>query len=234
VELLRGSVGSGCWWGIEFTTGCPEGPLEPVLWRARGSARVTSAVAGSSSAKRESRRAQTVSGSNGQGGSPRTVNGGWRLGQRSNAREEKTSRLFIGKHKAVVVFPCAPRLWGRDIGRDTAGGGSGDVRPRRDQWRVAQRRPTCGDGTRGTGLVLARVTPTLPQYRLRMPRTVGQIGASACAHMAVGVGAPRRRRTRRRAHGRGLARCENHLALFDGCLLKISKQKWTKQLIGKL
>jgi hypothetical protein len=158
VELLRGSVGSGCWWGIEFTAGCPEGPLEPVLWRARGSARVTSAVAGSSSAKREARRAQTVSGSNGQGGSLRTVNGGRRLGQRSNAREEKTGRLFIGKHKAVVVFPCAPRLWGRDMGRDTAGGGSGDVRPRRDQWRVAQRRPTCGDGTRGTGLVLARVT----------------------------------------------------------------------------
>jgi hypothetical protein len=115
------------------------------------------------------------------------------------------------------VFPCAPRLWGRSMGRDTAGGGNGDVRPRRDQWREAVRRPACGSWTHGTGLGLARVTPTLPQYRRRGPRTVGQFGASACMHTAGGVGAPRRCR----AHGRGLARFEIHLALFKRGFLKI-------------
>jgi hypothetical protein len=51
-------------------------PLEPVLRRARGSARETSMCVGSSSARREARRAQTVLGSNGQRNSPRDANGG--------------------------------------------------------------------------------------------------------------------------------------------------------------
>jgi hypothetical protein len=39
------------------------------------------------------------------------------------------------------------------------------------EWRCG--RPTGGSGTRGTGLCLARVTPTLPQCRRRGPRTNG-------------------------------------------------------------
>jgi hypothetical protein len=105
VELLGRSVGSGAGGESSSPPAARRRPLESVLWRAHGSARTISAVAGSSSAKREARRAQTMPGSNGQGGSPRTANGRRWLGQRSNAREEKTGRLFI--HAGEMERPFA-------------------------------------------------------------------------------------------------------------------------------
>jgi hypothetical protein len=61
-------------------------------------------------------------------------------------------------------------------------------------------RPTGGSGTRGTSLGLARITPTLPQYRRRTPRTSGPSRASACARAAAA--------SRATSHAwRGLAGC---------------------------
>jgi hypothetical protein len=66
------------------------------------------------------------------------------------------------------------------------------------EWRCG--RPTGGSGTRGTGLGLERITPTLPKYRRRAPRTGGPSRASACTRAAAA--------SRATSHAwRGLAGC---------------------------
>jgi hypothetical protein len=63
-------------------------------------------------------------------------------------------------------------------------------------------RPAGGSGTRGTGLGLARITPTLPKYRRCAPQTGGPSRASACARAVAA--------SRATSHAwRGMAGCNS-------------------------
>jgi hypothetical protein len=79
----------------------------------------------------------------------------------------------------VVQFSTRPRhgKYGK-VGAATCGRAETN-----GEWRCG--RPTGGSGTRGTGLGLACVTPTLPQCRRRGPRTSSPSRASACPRAAA-------------------------------------------------